>query len=87
MYRIRFQDSAARELSRLDKAIGRRIVQRICWLAANLDEVAPDALSGDLVGFFKLRIGDYRVVYEILHAEQMIVIHMIGHRKDVYRRL
>jgi mRNA interferase RelE/StbE len=34
---------------------------------------------------YKFRIGDYRVVYEILYAEKMIVIHQIGHRSEIYR--
>ena len=68
MYRIRILDAAARELARLDKHIGRRVVERIHWLAANLDSIKPEALTGDLAGLYKLRVGDYRVVYEILHV-------------------
>ncbi len=86
MYRIRILDPAARELAQLDRAVGRRVVRRVHWLAENLDDLKPEALTGDLVGFYKLRVGDYRVVYEILHAKQMIVIHLIGHRSEVYRR-
>ena len=86
MYRIHILDAAARELARLDKPIGRRAVERIHWLAANLDSIKPEALTGDLAGLYKLRVGDYRVVYEILHDEQTIVIHLIGHRREVYRR-
>jgi mRNA-degrading endonuclease RelE of RelBE toxin-antitoxin system len=37
-------------------------------------------------GFYKLRVGDYRVIYEILYDEQTIVIHAVGHRKDIYRK-
>jgi mRNA interferase RelE/StbE len=78
-------DAAARELARLDRPIGRRVVERVKWLAANLDDLSPDALTGDLAGFYKLRVGDYRVLYEILKDEQIIVIHKIGHRREVYR--
>jgi len=85
MYCIRALDSAARELAQLDRAVGRRVVRRIHWLAENLNDLRPEALTGDLAGFYKLRAGDYRVVYEILHAKQMIVIHLIGHRSEVYR--
>jgi len=31
-------------------------------------------------------VGDYRVIYEILYDEQTIVIHAVGHRKDIYRK-
>ncbi|MBE9507152.1 MAG: type II toxin-antitoxin system RelE/ParE family toxin [Chloroflexi bacterium] len=79
-YRIRVLDTATRELAKLDKPSGRRVVERIHWLAANLDSIKPEALTGDLAGLYKLRAGDYRIVYEILHDEQTIVIHIIGHR-------
>jgi mRNA interferase RelE/StbE len=35
---------------------------------------------------FKLRVGDYRVVYELIHEEQVVMVHAIGHRREVYRR-
>ncbi len=72
-------------LARLDKSVGRRIVKRINWLAASLDDIRPESPTGDLAGFYKLRVGDYRVLYEILQDEQTIVIHMIGHRREIYR--
>ena len=86
MYQIRILDAAARDLARLDPTVARRIVNRIRWLVENLDNIKPEALTGDLAGFYKLRSGDHRVVYEILHADQMIVIHLIGHRREIYRK-
>jgi mRNA interferase RelE/StbE len=86
VYRIRILKAAARELERLDKPFARRIAERINWLAANLDNIRPEPFTGDLAGFYKFRIGDYRIIYEILHDEQVIVIHEIGHRRDIYRR-
>ena len=86
MYDIRILEDASHELARLDKGVGRRIVERVNWLAATLDDIRPEALSGDLVGLYKLRVGDYRVIYEIVHNEKTIVIHAIGHRREVYQR-
>jgi mRNA interferase RelE/StbE len=86
MYQIRIQDAAARDLARLDSAVARRIVNRIRWLVENLDVVKPEALTGDLSGLYKLRVGDHRVVYEIVHSEYVIVIHLIGHRREIYRK-
>jgi mRNA interferase RelE/StbE len=85
LYRLRILDPASHELERLDKAIGRRIVARMNWLAANVDVIKPKALTGEYAGLFKLRVGDYRVLYEILRGEQVIVIHLIGHRREIYR--
>ena len=86
MYRVRLLDSATRELERMDKPVGRRIVERITWLAANFDDIKPEALTGDLTGLQKLRVGDYRVIYEVLHTERTVLIHAIGHRRELYRR-
>lgn len=85
MYRIRILDAATSELAGLDN-VGRRIVERIHRLAKNLDEVKPEPLTGDLAGLYKLRVGNYRVVYERVHDERTIVIHAIGHRREIYRK-
>ena len=85
MYHIRVLEEASRELARLDKPVGRRIAERINWLAANLDSILPEALTGDLIGLYKLRVGDCRVIYEVIHNEETIVIHAIGHRREIYR--
>ena len=86
MYEIRILEPADRELARLDQSVGRFIVKRIKWLAKNLDHIRPEPLTGDLAGLYKFRAGDYRIFYQILHDEQTIVIHEIGHRRDVYRK-
>ena len=86
MYRIRILDEASRELAQLDKPVANRLVKRVRWLAANLENLTPEALSGDLAGFFKLRVGDYRILYQILPDEKVIVLHAVGHRRDIYRK-
>lgn len=85
MYRIRLLNDAIRELERLDKTVGRRVVKRVNWLAENLENVKLESLTGELSDFYKLRVGDYRVLYEILKDEKTIVIHKVGHRREVYR--
>ena len=70
----------------MDKAVSRRVVDRINWLAANLDAIRLEALTGDLAELYKLRVGDYRVIYEVLREERTIVIHAIGHRREIYRK-
>lgn len=85
-YRIQFLEKASQNLARLDKTIARRIVRKLNWLAENTDDIEPDGLRRGLVGFAKLREGDYRVVYEILKSENTILVRFIGHRSDVYKR-
>lgn len=86
MYTIRILKTATRELERLDKSVGRRIVQRVQWLAENVEKIKPEALKGDLAGLYILREGDYRIIYQPLRKEKVIIIHSIGNRKEVYRK-
>jgi mRNA interferase RelE/StbE len=86
MFRVKLLKPAVRELERLDKTVGARIIQRINWLAENLEVIEPKRLTGELAGLFKLRDGDYRIIYQVLRREKTIVVHGIGHRKDIYRK-
>jgi len=85
MYEIRILDGAVHDLQRLDKVIARRIVKRIDWLARNFDSINRERLTGELSDFYKFRIGDYRVLYQYLETEQLLIIHQIGHRREIYR--
>ena len=82
----RILKSASCDLERLDKPIARRIVQRIRWLSENVETIKPEALKGDLAGLFKLREGNYRIIYEVVRKERLIIIHSIGHRSQIYKR-
>jgi len=53
-------------------------------LAENFDRVAHEALTGEFRGLFKLRIGDYRVIYSVNNAGRLLIVHLVGHRRSVY---
>jgi len=84
MYEVRILEEAIRDLKRLDKPIGRRIVRRINWLAENLDSIQRERLTGNLSEFYKFRVGAYRVLYQVLEDEAILVIHQVGHRREIY---
>lgn len=86
MYHVRLLDMASKTLAKLEKPLVRRIVDRLHWLEENVQEADLEALTGELKGMYKLRVGDHRVIYELLHDERLIMVHMIGHRREVYRR-
>jgi mRNA interferase RelE/StbE len=85
MYSVKLLKAAARDLEKLDKPTAIRVVRRLRWLAENLDSINPEPLKGELRGLYKFRQGDYRIVYELLRSEQTIVVHLIGHRREVYK--
>ncbi|OGW49227.1 MAG: addiction module antitoxin [Nitrospirae bacterium RBG_19FT_COMBO_58_9] len=86
MYRVCLLDAATKDLAKLNTSVARRVVERVTWLAENRKSVQHKALTGELEGLFKLRIGDYRVIYELIHNEQVIIVHVIGHRREIYRK-
>ncbi len=85
MYTIQLLKPASRGLERLDKAVATRVVRRLRWLAEHLDSISPEPLKGRLRGLYKLCEGDYRVAYEILRGERVIIVHLIGHRREIYK--
>jgi mRNA interferase RelE/StbE len=86
VYTIEFKTSAAKELRGLTARVQARILDGITLLAASPTSALLPIRK--LVGGgnrFRLRVGDYRVVYEVLRDRVVIFIVRIGHRKDVYR--
>ena len=82
MYKIVFAKKAADFLRKLDKIDLERVSKRINEL-----QISPElgvTLTGNLTGLWKLRIGDYRVIYQIKNEELIILILKIGHRKNIY---
>ena len=84
---IRFTKGAKSDLARLDKAVANRIIKRIQWLGDHLDDTVPLPLTGQWQSFYKLRVGDYRVIYRIEREVQAttIFIEFIRHRREVYK--
>ena len=83
-YNVEFTLEAIDDLKRLTSAIQERILSKIRWLSENLDNLTLQSLSADLSGLFKLRVGDYRIVYSFDTNKQCITVHKVGHRRDIY---
>jgi len=86
VYTIRILKPASRELEKLDRSIAKRVANRIQWLSENVDSTKLFPLKGELQGLYKVREGSYRIIFEILKSERMIIIHAIGHRRDIYKQ-
>lgn len=83
MLKVEWAKGAFEDLQNLDKPIAQRILSKISWFTEHFDNITPEPLSGDFVGTYKLRVGDWRVVYTI--ESDVIVIQAVGHRKEIYR--
>jgi len=83
-YRVVFRKSVARDLRRVPNRDLRKILASIDSLSENPRPVGVDKLSGK--ERYRVRQGDYRIIYEIRDEEVIVVVVQVGHRKDVYRR-
>jgi mRNA interferase RelE/StbE len=84
-YSVRFAPAAIRQLRKLDP-VGRRRVQAAIDLLA--DDPRPPAarpLVGG-AGEWRVRTGDFRIIYEIYDVEVLVLVVKVGHRRDVYER-
>lgn len=85
-YRIGVKKSAAKSLKKIPKSDRKRIIEKIDELSESPLDPKTTKLKGDNP-FHKVRIGDYRIVYEIQDDVLLILILKVGHRKDIYRNL
>jgi mRNA interferase RelE/StbE len=85
MFRVEFLPEALEDLKRLDRAVVHRVFKKLRWLSENFDSLQPEGLSGPLAGLLKLRVGDYRVLYEAKRTGKRLTVHLVGHRRDIYK--
>ncbi len=83
-YSVSFESESITDLDNLDQVVRLRILNKIQWLSVNFGQITPLSLTGQWSGFYKLRVGDYRVIYELDIEEQLIIIIRIGHRREIY---
>jgi mRNA interferase RelE/StbE len=83
MYSVEFLPSAARALAKLERAMQRRIARRIDRLAVDPRADAVKLRGADDV--WRVRVGDYRILYAIEDERLVVLVIRIGHRGDVYR--
>ena len=85
MYHVRLTSYAEDDLARLSKTAAQQVLKRLRWLAENIDEITPESLTGQWQGVFKLRVGDFRILYTFDRTERNIIVHVIRHRREVYK--
>lgn len=85
-YRIEVKRSAAKALKKIPKPDRKRIREKIDSFEEKLPNQDITKMKGDNP-FHKVRVGNYRIIYEILDDVLLILIVKIGHRKDIYRKL
>ena len=83
-YHIEWKPSAVRDLRRLERQVVERIIGAVESLVSNPFPSGARKLRGSDQSY-RIRVGDYRVVYEVFQSRLLIQIVRVRHRKDVYR--
>jgi mRNA interferase RelE/StbE len=85
MYKLDFTDEGKADLASLDKIVAQRVLDKLKWFLQNIEAVNFKPLEGNLSGLYKLRIGDWRIIYEFNHNDKVVTVHKVGHRKEIYK--
>lgn len=85
MYQIIFKKSAEKELQKLPSQIIKRLVPAIDSLSKDPRPSGAKKLQGNKENIWRIRVGDYRIIYLIADEIKIVEIRRIGSRKDVYK--
>ncbi|MFN2497214.1 MAG: type II toxin-antitoxin system RelE/ParE family toxin [Pseudonocardiaceae bacterium] len=86
-YEIEWTGPALRELRKLDKPVGWRVLTAVTKLGLNPHPPETRALTGYPQGTMRLRIGDYRVVYVVRDDLVLVTVIRVAHRREAYQDL
>ena len=83
-YTISWDEAAVGDFTSLQKDVRERIIKKVGSIAGN-----PFHFAARLTGypFFRIRVGDYRVVLDVRPQEKKIIVILVGHRSEVYTAL
>ena len=84
-YKLRVLPKARKELDRLPSKDKTLVEKRILALAENPRPVGCKPLAGELAGLFRVRVGDYRIIYQIQDDMLVVLVIRVRHRKNAYR--
>ena len=85
MYEVEITPEGLRHLNLLPERIREAALSAVFGPIAENPRRLGKPLLGELEGLTVARRGDYRIIYEIFEEEQVVLIHRIQHRRDVYR--
>jgi mRNA interferase RelE/StbE len=83
-FQIIWSESAVNELKKLDRTLSKRIFNKVSQLSENPYHFDVIKMVGD--PYFRLRVGDYRVIFDIQNDLLRILIIKVGHRKNIYKK-
>lgn len=83
-FRVEWKKSTKKDLRKLPPSVVDRVVEAVTGLAENPFPHGVEKLTGSEHAY-RIRLGDYRIVYEVVTESALVEIQRVRHRKDVYR--
>ena len=84
IYKLLFDDKVTKDLKKIDKAWQKKILKKIKTTLID-NPKSGKKLIGNLSLYYRIRVGDYRVIYEVKEDEIIVLVVKIKHRKDIYK--
>jgi len=85
MYKLDFGPEGRITFASLDREVAQRVLDKLKWLIQNIEVLPTIPLHGKYSKLFKLKVGDWRVIYEINYNNKTVTVHKVGHRSEVYK--
>lgn len=82
-YKVDITNSARKEIKNLDSQVIKRIVEKLKSMEEN--PFLPGYKKLIAKDGYRIRVGDYRIIYDVLETEKIVRVYKAGHRKDIYR--
>lgn len=86
MYHVKFAKPFNKLTKGIDKATMKRISDALDKLASDPYPYGFKPIKGKL-GYSRIRVGDYRIIYQVHKSELIVLVVRIDHRRDIYQRL
>jgi len=84
-YRVVLSPRAQRDLKKLERSVKQRIDGALFELKTNPHVANAQFLKDNRLADFRIRAGDYRILYDVYEEDGVVYVLRIGHRKDIYR--
>lgn len=85
--KIKFTPEAEEDLENLDSSIQERVSKKMEWLSRNFYQIIPEGLGGKWKNFYKLRVGNWRIIYQFKPETETIEVYEINLRDKVYKTI
>ncbi|WP_427133500.1 type II toxin-antitoxin system RelE family toxin [Pseudarthrobacter sp. S9] len=84
-YEVRLSDAARKQLHKFDRSVQRFLLEALSLLADNPRPPTAKSLAGRS-GQLRVRVRDYRIIYQIRDQELLVLVVAIGHRREIYNK-